>query len=318
MAEYEITLAAEDQRRWDLMLVAEPVEVTSRVRIHSERLVDGFIPLIERRMTYDIPVVNTHDTYVPSWTYDEPKLQVIGFGWGNEQERKERFLEEVRAAKEYERKMKILFDSIGKYLSTRFVNVDNIPQMFKRDPYDSPMFRFVKGGCAQSYVALEGKIKEIPEVNLKHFVYAVMADQISCDLNVQNEGNKGRAKRRKELERLLEKNEGIINTIEHELKPFSVCVHDYLQYFLGRFVGLSEYDEFVNRSRYNPSLPTEEWFNEHKGHYLDEYRMAIIPHRQLLLRGVSTDEENRAYLLETVTQVGNLLEKRGFKIGVKD
>ena len=63
---------------------------------------------------------------------------------------------------------------------------------------------------------------------------------------------------------------------------------------------------------------SEEDFNENKNHYLDEYRMSIIPHRQLVLRGVATDEEKRDYLLDSVAQVGNLLEKCGFKVGVKE
>lgn len=320
MAKYEITLAAEDKRRWNLMLVAEPVVagVSSRVRIHAEHLVDGFIPLVDERMTHEDIPVNPHDTYVPTWTYDVPKLPSIGVGWGKEQERKERFLEEVRSAKEYEGRMKTLFDGIKEYLGTRFVYIDNIPRMFKRDSYSSPMFRFVKGKDAQSYAALEGEIKKIPELNLKYFVYAVMADQISYDLKVQNEGDKKREKSRRELERLLGENNGVINTVEHKLRPFSVSVHDYLQYFLGRFMGLNEYEELVNRSRYNPSPITEEDFNENKDHYLDEYRMSIIPHRQLVLRGVATDEENHDYLLDSVAQVGNLFEKCGFKVGVKE
>ncbi len=316
MAKYEITLAAEDKRRWDLVAVAEAVN-TFRVKIHSRHLVDGFIPTTDQRMTHEYLPVDSSDTYVPTWTYDGPKLAAIGRGWGNEQERKRRFLEEVRAAKEYEKKMKILFNGIKDYLGTRFVDIDIIPKMFKRDPYDSPMFRFIRGNDAKGYAALEGKVRESPLLNLKHFVYAVMTDQISYDLKIQNEGNKEREKSRRKLEHLLEEDNGIINTAKHELRPFSMSVHDYLQYFLERFMGLSEYDEFVNRSRYNPSLPSEEHFNENKSHYLDEYSMSIIPHRKLLLSGVATDKENRAYLLETVAQVGNLLEKCGFKVGVK-
>lgn len=315
MAKYEITLAAEDKRRWDLVAVAEAVN-TFRVKIHSRHLVDGFIPTTDQRMTHEYLPVNSSDTYVPTWTYDGLELAAIGMGWGNEQERKGRFLEEVRAAKEYEKKMKILFDGIEKYLNTRYVNIDIVPRMFKRDPYASPMFRFVKGENAKSYIALEGEIREIPRIEFKYFVYAVMADQISYDFGIQNKGNKKRAKSRGELERLLRENKGVINTAQVELRPFSVSVHDYLQYFFERFMGLSEYEELVNRSRYNPSLPPEEHFNEHKSHYLDEYSMSVIPHRKLVLNGVATDEENRAYLLETVTQVGNLLEKCGFKVGV--
>ncbi len=321
MEKYEITLAAEDKRRWNLMLVAEPVEMTNRVRVHSEHLVDGLIPTVSERMTHESLTVEPHDTYVPTWTYDEPKLPVIGLGWGNDQGRKERFLGEVRVAKEYENKMKILFNGIEEYLSKRFVNIDEITRMFKRDPYSSPMFRFVKGTDDQSYAALEGKIREIPEINLKHFVYAVMADQISHDLKVQNESNEGMVKNRRELERLLKESGGMIDTDKFggiDLRPFTVNLHAYLKYFLERFVGLKEYHEFVNRSRYNPSPTSEEDFNENKNHYLNEYRMSIIPHRQLVLRGVATDEKNRAYLLETVAQVGNSLEKCGFKVGVKE
>lgn len=321
MAKYTITLVAEDKRKWNLAEVAEAVD-HFRVKIHPEHLVDGFIPLIAQRMTHEDIPVNPADTYVPTWAYVNPKLPVIGLGWGNEQERKERFLQEVRETKEHEKKMETLFDAIEEYLGTRFVNVGNISGMFKHDPYSSPMFRFVKGNDAHGYAALEGKVKRIPELNLKHFVYAVMADQIPHDLKVQTEGGWIRKKKfagdRRELERLLEQNDGIINTAKHELRPFSVSVHDYLQYFLERFMGLSEYDEFVNRSRYNPSLPPEEHFNEHKSHYLDEYSMSVIPHRQLVLSGNGTDDENHAYLLETVTQVGILLEKCGFKVGVKE
>jgi len=126
-----------------------------------------------------------------------------------------------------------------------------------------------------------GDVRDDPHLNLKYFMYAVMADQISYDLGIHNEKNKGRTKDRKQLERILKENEGIIDTIDdlHKLKKFSVSLHDYLQYFLERFMGLNEFNEFVNRTKFGGKSPDEGWFGEHKDYYLDEFKMTINPQR---------------------------------------
>ena len=191
MTEYKITLVAkEPQRRWEIVEAAESVS-TFNYKIHREHLVDGFIPLISQRMTFEDIHIKSVDTYVPLWSYDH-KLPFIGFGWGNHEDRKERFLEEIRAAKEQEKRMNILFNRIEGSLCERFVNLNKVRAFFKNESFYStePDYHFLKGVDANNYAVLFGDVMDYPELNLKYFVYAVMADQISHDLNVQNESNK--------------------------------------------------------------------------------------------------------------------------------
>ena len=122
------------------------------------------------------------------------------------------------------------------------------------------------------------------------------------------------------MEHLLEEKDGIIDTAKHELRPFSVSVHDYLQYFVQRFIEWEEYQElFIKRSDDLPSNDFDyckEYFNDWKEHLLGEERNTVTPHRGLVLRGVAIGETRCAYLLETIGQVSSMLEKSGFKVSV--